>query len=166
MNPQSDGAANATASDNGLPVCNFGVALTGHSKSISVGLRGFAPLLSGEIGDFDAQVRPEGRREEYAEDPARFDRFADRTLSFAEASFLSGLDRGHTFEGIVATLRRTVLPARARVSRELEAACLAHKRQLADTGEGESGGRSGSVGAAPDAVARVCRVARSERCGA
>src|SRR6202042_2095901 len=116
MNPQSDGAANATASHNGLRVCNFGVSLTGHSKSISVGLRGFAPLLSGEIGDFDAQVRPEGRREECAEDAARFDRFADRALPLVEASFLSGLDRGHAFKGIPATLRRAVLPARARVS--------------------------------------------------
>src|ERR1700746_1049144 len=114
MNPQSDGAANATASDNGLPVCNFGLSLTGHSKSISVGLRGFAPLLSGEIGDFDAQIRPEGRREECAEDAARFDRFAHRALSPFEAPFLSGLDRGHTFEGSAAALRCTVLSARAR----------------------------------------------------
>src|ERR1700758_566775 len=121
-----------TASHIGLQVCNFGLSLTGHSKAISVGLRGFAPLLSGEIGDFDAQVRPEGRREECAEDAARFDRFADRALSSFEASFLSGLDRGHAFEGSVATLRRAVLSARARVSRELEAACFAHQRQPAD----------------------------------
>src|ERR1700748_3786904 len=95
MNPQSDGAAGTTASHIGLQACNFGLSLTGHSKSISVGLRGFAPLLSGEIGDFDAQVRPEGRREECAEDAARFDRFADRALPLVEASFLSGLDRRH-----------------------------------------------------------------------
>ena len=156
----------ATASHNGLRGCNFGLSLTGHLKSISVGLRGFAPLLSGEIGDFNAQVWPEGRREECAEDAARFDRFADRALSPTEASLLSGLDRGHAFQGIAATLRCAVLPARARVSRESEAACFAHERQPADAREGESGGRSGPVGSAPDAVARVCRVTRSKRCGA
>src|SRR4029077_609628 len=156
-----------TASHDGLQVCNFKLSLTGHWRSISVGLRGFAPLLLDGIalGDCDAQVRPERRREECAQDSARFARLADRTLSFAEASFLSGVDRGQTFEGIAATLRRAVLPARASVPRKPEAAGFAHERQLANNRKGESCGRDRSLGSAPDALARVRRLARRVRRG-
>src|ERR1700751_4452222 len=115
-------------------------SLTGHWGAISVGLRGFAPLLSGEIGDCNAQVRPEGRRQKCAEDAPRVARFIDRTLSSSEASFLSGLDRGQTFQGIAATLRCAVLPARARVPGESEATGFPHERQFANFGERESGG--------------------------
>src|SRR5580700_4746927 len=129
MSVPSDGAAKATDGHIGPAGRNAWTSLTGHLKSISVGLRGFAPLLSGEIalGDCDAQVRPEREREECAQNTARFARFARRAISPAEASFLSSLDRGHAFEGIAATLRRAVLPARARISGKLEAPCFAHK---------------------------------------
>src|ERR1700690_4112048 len=152
-----------------IPCGTAAMSLTGHWGGISVGLRGFAPLsLSGNrpLGDCHAQVRPEFQFEERTEDAARFPRRAHRTLSSAEAPLLPGLDRGQAFQGIAETLRRAVLPARARLSGKSERAGLAHQRQSANAREGKSRGRSGSYGSTPDALARIRCLARRHRCSA
>src|SRR5450755_2886241 len=138
--PLTCATSKTTAGHIGRPPGSSQVSLTGHWIANSVGLRGFVPLLlpgKRTLGDCDAQVRFQER----TEDAARFARRAHRTLSSAEASLLPGVDRGKTLDGIAATLRRAVLPARARVPRKPEAARDSLKRRLANAGERKSRGR-------------------------